>query len=144
MRKVEDAKGDGRWGRAYKGPKDMVVPEDFLDVLGREGNEGAKRYWEGLGRSERYGVVWRIETGSAKTRGKRIEGLVEGLGEGRVPGRKVEDGVEKGEEKAKKEGGNVGFKTAAAGKRKEVVRKAAEKGEVVRVPPRREGLRKRM
>ncbi|KAF3388937.1 hypothetical protein F1880_003921 [Penicillium rolfsii] len=81
---VDAAKADGRWERAYAGPASMGVPEDFRVVL--EGSERARAVFEGLTRSERYAVLWRVETASVQGRRKRIEGLVRMLAEGKKPG----------------------------------------------------------
>ncbi|KAJ9650432.1 hypothetical protein H2198_010259 [Neophaeococcomyces mojaviensis] len=83
---VDAAKADGRWERAYAGPKDVVVPDDFKAVL--EGNEAAKAFFEALNKSERYAVLWRIETASPTARAGRIKALVEGLAVEHVPGEK--------------------------------------------------------
>ncbi|KAL8824876.1 MAG: hypothetical protein Q9170_008013, partial [Blastenia crenularia] len=74
MQAVEAAKKDGRWERAYAGPASMQVPGDFAAVL--EGEEGAKEFFEGLNRTERFSVLWRVETASVKGRGRKIEGIV--------------------------------------------------------------------
>jgi uncharacterized protein YdeI (YjbR/CyaY-like superfamily) len=84
---VDAAKKDGRWERAYAGPASMGVAEDFRVVLERD--EKAKGFFEGLKRSERYAVLWRVETASVKARKGRIEGLVRMLAEGKIPGEKA-------------------------------------------------------
>jgi len=84
---VEAAKKDGRWEKAYAGPKDMVVPEDFKIVL--EGNRTAKNFWGELNKSERYAFLWKIETASDTARNGRIESLVEILGERKKVGAAV-------------------------------------------------------
>ncbi|KAJ5380505.1 uncharacterized protein N7496_002933 [Penicillium cataractarum] len=81
---VDAAKADGRWERAYAGPASMSVPEDFRVAL--EKVDGAGVVFEGLKRSERYAVLWRVETASPSARKQRIEALVKMLAEGRVPG----------------------------------------------------------
>ena len=88
MREVERAKGDGRWERAYEGPRGMEVPEDFERVLGEEGNESARAFFGGLNRSEKYAVLWRVETASPAARAGRIRALIGGLAVGVVPGEK--------------------------------------------------------
>lgn len=120
MERVEEAKHDGRWERAYAGPAGMVVPEDFGGMLEREGNEKANEVWEGLGKSARYAVLHRVETASVKAREGVIERLVEGLREGRVPG------VGGGEKK--KAAGKTAAKTKVA---KDGVEKKAPKKELL-------------
>jgi len=85
---VEAAKADGRWSRAYAGPATIVVPEDFQVVLDAEPT--AKAYFGTLNKSERYSVLWRVETASPKARQGRIEALIQMLAAGRLPGSKSE------------------------------------------------------
>lgn len=85
LKEVERAQEDGRWGRAYGGSRDMEMGEDFRGVLEGEGNEGARRFWDGLGRSQRYSVLWRVETVKEEGRRAKIEQMVEMLGRGEVP-----------------------------------------------------------
>jgi uncharacterized protein YdeI (YjbR/CyaY-like superfamily) len=95
---VDAAKADGRWERAYAGPASMVVPEDFREALARV--DGAGSFFEGLKRSERYAVLWRVETASVAARGRRIEALVRMLADGKRVGETVASAV--GTEKRKK------------------------------------------
>lgn len=83
MREVEKAKEDGRWERAYGGSRGMEAPEDFKGVLGK--NEEAKGVWDGLGRTQRFSVLWRIETARPDVRAGKIQQLVEMLAKGEVP-----------------------------------------------------------
>jgi uncharacterized protein YdeI (YjbR/CyaY-like superfamily) len=80
---VEAAKADGRWDRAYAGPATITVPEDMAAALAA--TPAAQAFFDGLNRSERYSVLWRVETASPKVRGKRIESLVGMLAEGQLP-----------------------------------------------------------
>ena len=84
MKCVEEAKEDGRWERAYAGPASMEVPEDFRTALGAD--RQTKTFFETLNKSERYAVLWRVETASPKTRAARITTIVEMLSNGIVPG----------------------------------------------------------
>jgi uncharacterized protein YdeI (YjbR/CyaY-like superfamily) len=81
---VETAKADGRWDAAYAGPATMSVADDFALVL--EGRPAAKALFEGMNKSERYSVLWRVETASVKARAGRIEALVQMLDAGKKPG----------------------------------------------------------
>lgn len=81
---VEAAKSDGRWERAYAGPASITVPDDFASALAR--SPPASAFFEGLNKSGRYSVLWRVQTASPKTRAKRIETLVEQLASGEIPG----------------------------------------------------------
>jgi uncharacterized protein YdeI (YjbR/CyaY-like superfamily) len=111
---VDAAKADGRWERAYAGPAGMVVAEDFRERL--EGDERARVVFEGLNRSERYRVLWRVETASVKARGNRIEGLVRMLADGKIPGGMAGDegSVASGKRKSKvDDGGEFGSRKSA-------------------------------
>ncbi|KAK1149668.1 hypothetical protein N8T08_005220 [Aspergillus melleus] len=81
---VEAAKKDGRWARAYSGPATMTVPDDLAAALAAE--PAAAKFFEGLNKTDRYAVLWRVETASPKARTKRIESLVQMLAEGKRPG----------------------------------------------------------
>jgi uncharacterized protein YdeI (YjbR/CyaY-like superfamily) len=79
---VEAAKADGRWDRAYAGPASMRVPGDLAAALAAEPR--AQRVFESLNATNRYAVLWRVETAhTAATRAKRIATLVQMLAEGR-------------------------------------------------------------
>jgi len=140
---VESAKRDGRWDRAYAGPKDMVMPEDFKTVL--QGNGKAEEFWEGLNKSERYAVLWRVETASAKARKGRIESLVEMLGERKKvgatavkPKKKVKSTVDTGGVQKTKKAPII--KKGPAKRKLDAI--PIEK-ESKQAPVRREGLRRR-
>lgn len=77
---VEAAKADGRWERAYAGPATMTIPDDFAAVLAN--NAGAATSFELLNKSDRYSVLWRIQTSSPTAREKKIETLVASLAKG--------------------------------------------------------------
>ena len=83
MEVVEAAKKDGRWDRAYAGPATIKVPGDLKAAF--EKNHKAGEFFGGLNSTQRYSVLWRIETASVKMRVKKIEGLVQMLAEGTVP-----------------------------------------------------------
>jgi len=84
---VETAKADGRWERAYAGPATITVPDDFTAALAT--NEAASAFFEGMNKSDRYSVLWRIETASPASRAKRIEALIQLLAVGKKPGAQV-------------------------------------------------------
>lgn len=78
---VEGAKADGRWDRAYDSPGTATVPEDLAEALARKPK--AKRFFESLDRTNRYAVLWRVQTAvKPETRARRIERLVEMLARG--------------------------------------------------------------
>ncbi|WP_167004647.1 YdeI family protein [Comamonas sp. Tr-654] len=78
---IEAAKADGRWERAYDGARTSTVPEDLQDAL--EAEPLAKAFFAGLNASNRYAILWRIQTAArAETRARRIEQLVAMLARG--------------------------------------------------------------
>ena len=80
---VEAAKADGRWGRAYAGPATIQVPADLASALAEE--PAAAKSFENMNKTDRYSVLWRVETASPQNRAKRIEALVQTLAEGQKP-----------------------------------------------------------
>ena len=79
---VEAAQADGRWERAYAGPKDITVPDDLAAAL--DADPGAKTEFESLDGANRYAILWRVHTAATPaTRAKRIAAAVELLREGR-------------------------------------------------------------
>ncbi|KAJ5224255.1 uncharacterized protein N7469_007758 [Penicillium citrinum] len=80
---VEAAKADGRWQRAYAGPATMKVPDDFAAALA--GSQSAQAFFNALNKSDRYSVLWRVQTSSPTARRKRIETLVAMLAKGEQP-----------------------------------------------------------
>lgn len=78
---IEAAKADGRWAQAYDGARTSVVPEDLLAAL--EAEPKAKAFFATINASNRYAVLWRIQTAvKAETRARRIAQLVEMLARG--------------------------------------------------------------
>ncbi|KIW26187.1 uncharacterized protein PV07_09301 [Cladophialophora immunda] len=82
---VDTAKADGRWERAYDGPATMALSDDLAAALAAV--PVASSFFEGLGKTERYAVLWRVQTASPQNRAKRIEAIVQMLAGGNVPGR---------------------------------------------------------
>ena len=83
-REVAAAMEDGRWERAYVGPKDMEVPKDLEAALKGKANKAAKECFEGLTKGQRYPYLMRIETATTEAaRGKRIEQFVDMLANGK-------------------------------------------------------------
>jgi uncharacterized protein YdeI (YjbR/CyaY-like superfamily) len=80
---VEAAKADGRWKRAYAGPATMTIPDDFATALAIDA--AAKSFFETLNKSDRYSVLWRVQTASPKARDNRIKTLVQTLAQGNWP-----------------------------------------------------------
>lgn len=81
LREVEAAQADGRWQGAYDSARNMEVPEDLAAALGKRAK--ARRFFEQLDRTNRYAVLWRIQTAKKpETRAARIEKLVAMLDRG--------------------------------------------------------------
>lgn len=75
LAEVEAARQDGRWAAAYDSPKNMVVPEDFLEAL-RE-NAPARACFDTLSRSNVYAIAWRLQTAKKpETRKRRFDALL--------------------------------------------------------------------
>ena len=81
LAQVEAAQADGRWARAYDGAKTSVVPEDLLAAL--DAQPQAKAFFATVNASNRYAVLWRIQTAvKPETRARRIAQLVGMLARG--------------------------------------------------------------
>ena len=80
---IAAAKADGRWARAYDGARTSAVPQDLLAALQAEPK--AKAFFATINASNRYAVLWRIQTAvKPETRARRIEQLVAMLARGEV------------------------------------------------------------
>ncbi|KAK4649988.1 hypothetical protein QC762_703410 [Podospora pseudocomata] len=83
LAEVKRAQEDGRWDRAYDGASMMEMPEDFGAALA--GNDKAKGFWEGLGKTKRYTFLMKlVTTKRAETRTKKIGEFVALLEEGKT------------------------------------------------------------
>jgi uncharacterized protein YdeI (YjbR/CyaY-like superfamily) len=139
---VQAAKSDGRWERAYAGPATIIVPDDFAIALAADG--AAAAFFDSMNKSDRYSVLWRIETASPKSRTSRIDAMIELLAAGKCPGADA-----KAAGKARKDARTQKKATRVVAKKVQV--EAIEEFEVS-VPPqdipaaqsRREGLRRRL
>ncbi|ORL38627.1 hypothetical protein A6F59_25815 [Prescottella equi] len=79
---VEAAKSDGRWERAYDGPKDAQVPPDFAAALAA--NPAAEAFFATLDSRNRFAALYRIQDAKRPdTRARRIASFVEQFAEGR-------------------------------------------------------------
>lgn len=82
LAQVEAARGDGRWEKAYAGPADMVIPDDFLKALRR--NAAAKKFFATLDRRNLFTIYHRLHTAKRpETRTKRISDIVAQLALGK-------------------------------------------------------------
>lgn len=57
LREVDAAKADGRWAKAYKGSKDMTVPEDLQAAIDAE--PAAREMFAKLSSQNRFALVFR-------------------------------------------------------------------------------------
>lgn len=78
LAEVERARADGRWERAYEGPKTAEPHPDFVVAL--EKNPEAAAFFETLNSQNRFAVYYRIQDAKRpETRARRIEQFVERL-----------------------------------------------------------------
>ena len=136
---VDAAKADGRWERAYAGPATITVPDDLATSLAAQ--PAAFAFFEGLNKSDRYSVLWRVATASPTSRKQRIKMLVEMLAAGKLPGASGPP-----TNKLQQNGGARRKSVKDAPKKKDARNtKSGRKQPGVHVnppiPPRREGLR---
>lgn len=81
LAEVERAKSDGRWDRAYEGPRNAEAPADFLAAL--EQDPAAKASYASLNSQNRYAIYYRLqEAKRPETRERRIEKFVAMLARG--------------------------------------------------------------
>jgi uncharacterized protein YdeI (YjbR/CyaY-like superfamily) len=75
---VDAAKKDGRWEAAYDSPKGAKVPQDFQAAL--DASPRAREFFESIDGSNRYAVLFRIQTVKrAETRSRKIAEFVKML-----------------------------------------------------------------
>lgn len=73
---IDAAKQDGRWERAYDSPRSATMPEDFAEALA--GRDEAKAFFESLPGSQRFAMIYRIQTAvKPETRARRVAQFVE-------------------------------------------------------------------
>lgn len=78
---IEKAKQSGRWESAYDSFTTAAVPDDLRAAL--EMNPAAKAFFDALDKTNRYAILWRIQTVKrAETRARKIEQFVEMLARG--------------------------------------------------------------
>ncbi len=81
LQKIEEAKKDGRWERAYDSSENTVIPEDFLKELHK--NKKAEEFFRTLNKTNIYAVTWRLQTAvKPETRQKRMKAIIEKLSNG--------------------------------------------------------------
>lgn len=81
LAEVERARADGRWERAYEGPKTAEPHPDFVAALDK--NPAAAEFFATLNSQNRFAVYYRIHDAKRpETRARRIEAFVEQLARG--------------------------------------------------------------
>jgi uncharacterized protein YdeI (YjbR/CyaY-like superfamily) len=84
LAEVERAKADGRWNAAYDSPRQMVVPQDFMDAI--SDNKRAWAHLRTLNKSLRFIIGMRLQTArTPETRARRLARLIAQLEEGENP-----------------------------------------------------------
>lgn len=82
LAQVEAAKADGRWDQAYDSPKDMTMPEDFMQELAKDPK--ALAFYESLNKTNKYAFAFQIQTAKKpETRERRKQKLLTLLKEGK-------------------------------------------------------------
>ena len=80
---VDAAQADGRWARAYDGARTATVPDELQAAL--TGCPPAQAFFSTLNASQRYAVIWRVQTAvRPETRARRVAELVEKLARGEL------------------------------------------------------------
>jgi uncharacterized protein YdeI (YjbR/CyaY-like superfamily) len=75
QRETDRARADGRWERAYDGPRTASVPDDLQRELDRHPKAAA--FFATLDSANRYAVLYRVQTAHRpETRTRRIQTLV--------------------------------------------------------------------
>lgn len=81
LKEIERAQADGRWEAAYDSATTAQVPDDLQEALNK--NPAAKEFFATLKSSNRYAILFRIQTAKkAETRAKRIEQFIAMLEKG--------------------------------------------------------------
>jgi len=81
QKEIDRAKADGRWDAAYDGGRAATVPPDLQAAF--LANPKAKAFFATLGSTNRYAVLFRLQTAKkAETRERRLRQFVEMLARG--------------------------------------------------------------
>jgi uncharacterized protein YdeI (YjbR/CyaY-like superfamily) len=81
LAEIERAKGDGRWERAYAGPRTATVPDDLQAAL--DADPQAAAFFETLSGVNRYAILYRVQDAKRpETRARRIAKFVAMLAAG--------------------------------------------------------------
>ena len=81
LKQIEAAKADGRWAKAYASPREMKVPEDFLEALAKDAKANA--FFRTLNRANCYAIAWNLHNAKkAETRERRMKKYLEMMRKG--------------------------------------------------------------
>lgn len=81
LKEIEAAKTDGRWERAYDGPKNMKIPADFLKELKK--NKKAYDFFKTLNKNNTFAIAFRLHTAKKpETRERRMKVILEMMDKG--------------------------------------------------------------
>jgi uncharacterized protein YdeI (YjbR/CyaY-like superfamily) len=81
QKEIERAQADGRWDAAYDGSRAAAIPPDLQAAF--DANPKAKAFFATLDSSNRYAVLFRLQTAKkAETRERRLRQFVEMLARG--------------------------------------------------------------
>ena len=80
MMEVHAAQSDGRWERAYAGPKTMVLPKDLRDALLAQDRPDLVKKIEDMSNAERYRTLLKVEMSITEdARRKKIDQVIQQL-----------------------------------------------------------------
>lgn len=78
LAKVEEAKADGRWERAYDAQSNMTMPEEFMQRLKK--NKKAYQFFQTLNKTNTYAIYWRLHNAKRpETKEKHMKQFLEML-----------------------------------------------------------------
>lgn len=82
LNKIEEAKADGRWERAYGGSNEATIPEDFLKELKKD--KPAYDFFLTLNKANLFVIYYRLQTAAKpETRDRRMKVILETLKAGK-------------------------------------------------------------
>lgn len=81
LERINEAKKDGRWKRAYAGSSEAVIPEDFLRLLKKD--KRAEEFFKTLKKSDLFAIYYRLHTAvRPETRERRMNLILEMMKKG--------------------------------------------------------------
>lgn len=82
LAEIKKAKEDGRWQKAYDSPVKMKIPGDFIKEISKIPK--AYAFFETLNKTNKYSIVWRLQTAKKPvTRKRRMEAIIKMMEEGK-------------------------------------------------------------